>query len=52
MDDGSWLAAVIFPPVILIAGICGVIILIGLLFAFNQIVGLVRFEVRSVASLP
>lgn len=40
MDNGSWLAGVLLPPLILLAGICGAITLIGQFFAVNQLVGL------------
>jgi hypothetical protein len=42
MDNGSWVAAFIpLPFVLLVLGLFAAMILIGLLFAFNQIVGLI-----------
>lgn len=42
MDNGSWVAAFIpLPFVLLVLGVFAAIFLVGLLFAFNQIVGLI-----------
>ena len=42
MDNGSWVAAFLpLPFVLLVLGVSAAIVLVGLLFAFNQLVGLI-----------
>lgn len=42
MDNGSWVAAFVpLPFVLLILGVVAAVVFFGLLFAFNQIIGLI-----------